>query len=81
MFQTLFAIVGIIAGLIAARIQKADGFQLAGYVVFGAIGGLVAGIVFRLITYLTYRLFGVIIVLGVVILVLVLVGNYFKKKE
>ncbi len=80
MTHTLFTIIGVIAGLIAARIQKADGFQLIGYVVFGAIGGLVAGVVFRLISYLAYKLFGVVVVLGVVVLVLVLVGNYFKKK-
>lgn len=74
-----FLIIGALAGFIAGKIMKGEGFGLFGNLVVGVIGALIGGFLFGLLGIHAGGLVGSLIMASVGACVLLWLVGHFKK--
>jgi len=65
-----FLVIGVVAGWLAGKLTRGQGFGLVGDLVIGILGALVGGFVFRLLGVVSFSLIGSLVTatVGAVIL-------------
>jgi len=73
-------IIGGVAGWLAGKFTKGEGFGLAANIVIGIVGGVIGGFVFGLLGMSAYGLIGRIIVATVGAIILVWIAKKISGK-
>lgn len=74
-----FLLIGLVAGWLAGKFIKGQGFGLVGNLIVGVLGALLGGFLFRVIGFTTYGLLADIIVAFVGALLLLYLIPFIKK--
>ena len=75
----LFLIIGAVAGWLAGKFMKGEGFGLVGNLVVGIIGALIGGFVFDILGIYTGSLIGALITAFVGAVILLWLVKLIKK--
>ncbi len=75
----LFLVIGAVAGWLAGKFMKGEGFGLIGNLVVGIIGALIGGFVFDILGIYTGSLIGALITAFVGAVILLWIVKLIKK--
>ena len=76
-----FLVVGAIAGWLAGKITKGEGFGLIGNLITGCIGSLVGGLLFWVLGLATTNIIGAIVAAVIGAVVFLFAAGEWKKRQ
>lgn len=74
-----FLIIGLIAGWLAGRLMKGEGFGLLGNLVLGVVGAFVGGFALRIVGFAAVGFFGELITATLGAIILIYLGRVLRK--
>jgi uncharacterized membrane protein YeaQ/YmgE (transglycosylase-associated protein family) len=74
-----FLLIGLVAGWLAGRLMKGEGFGLVGNLVLGVVGAFVGGFALRMIGFDAVGLIGELITATLGAVMLLVLGRVLKK--
>lgn len=74
-----FLLIGLVAGWLAGRLMKGEGFGLVGNLVLGVVGAFVGGFTLRMIGFDAVGLIGELITATLGAVMLLVLGRVIKK--
>lgn len=75
-----FLLIGLIAGWLAGRILRGNGFGIIVNLVIGVVGSFLGGIVFGLLGFRSYGLIAELIVATIGAILLIFLAGIIKKR-
>jgi uncharacterized membrane protein YeaQ/YmgE (transglycosylase-associated protein family) len=74
-----FLIIGLIAGWLAGRLMKGEGFGLLGNLVLGVVGAFVGGFALRLVGFAAVGFIGELVTATLGAIILIYLGRVLRK--
>ncbi len=80
MYLLWFLLIGVIAGWLAGKVFRGQGFGLIGDLIVGVLGALVGGYLFRLAGFAAYGTLGSLLTAFIGAIVLLAIMNWIARK-